>query len=55
LSACGGGGGGGGGSDPTREVQFSILDSSDLGIQGASTGVQVSAQNLPLTGPAVKV
>ena len=55
LSACGGGGGGGGSSDPTREVSFSILDSSDLDIHGASTGVQVDAQNLPVTGPALEV
>jgi hypothetical protein len=52
LGACGGGGGGGG-SD--RQVRFSILAPQDVGVQGLSSGVNITVDSLPFDGPTLKV
>jgi hypothetical protein len=55
--SCGGGGGGskGASAPASRGVRFDLADPSDVGLQGASTGVPISATSGAIEGPALDV
>lgn len=44
-----------GGHRASREVQFAIEEASDMGLQGARSGVSIVPEGLPLLGPAIDV
>ena len=47
--------GGGGGGTKGREVRFGVIDPADVDLRGATSGVSVAVDGLPLQGAPLEI